>query len=261
LGIEGWRWLFIIEGFPAVVFGIITIFYLTDRPHQAKWLREDEKEWITRELIEEKQQIGATNHSLNLKMIVHPPVIVLAVTYFLILSSIYGFNFWLPTIVKRLSGLPNMIVTLLTVLPYCVGLAAMLFVGWSSDRKLERKWHASVSMLIAASGLFLSVMTQGHPIVALMMFCVAAIGLYSFYAPFWGLPTSFLTGTTAAAAIGLINSVGNLGGFSGPFVVGWLTKTTGSFSYGVFYLSVSALVAGLLIHLAKPEMHSQSDRL
>ena len=255
-GMEGWRWLFILEGIPAIIFGVITIFYLTDWPHQAKWLREDEKQWITRELREEKRKIGASSHGSILKTISHPAVMILAVTYFLILSSIYGFNFWLPTILKRLSGLPNLVVTLLTVLPYCVGLVAMMIVGWSSDRKLERRGHTSISMLVAGLGLFLSVMTQNHPTIALSSFCVAAVGLYSFFAPFWGLPTSFLTGTTAAAAIGLINSIGNLGGFSGPFVVGWLTKKTGSFSAGVFYLAASAIVAGLMVLLAKPEKKS-----
>jgi len=129
----------------------------------------------------------------------------------------------------------------------------MLVVGWSSDRHLERRWHTAVSMMIAAVGLLLSVITQSNPSVALFMFCIAAIGLYSFFAPFWGLPTRFLTGTTAAAAIGLINSIGNLGGFWGNFIVGKLTKTTGSFSAGVLYLSASAFAASLLILMVRSD--------
>jgi len=162
-------------------------------------------------------------------------------------TSVYGFNFWLPTIIKKLSGSSNLVVTFITALPYCVGLVAIVFVGWSSDRTKERRWHTALSMTTASVGLLLSVVSQDHTVLAISMFCVAAAGMYSYLPGFWALPTSFLTGTAAAASIGLINSIGNLGGFAGPYIVGYLSKTTNSFIGGVLYLSVSALVAAGLV--------------
>lgn len=141
-------------------------------------------------------------------------------------------------------------VTLITALPYCVALMATLFVGWSSDKTRERRWHTALAMVVAGLGLALSVAARDHTVMAVSTFCLAAAGMYSFLPVFWALPTSFLTGTAAAASIGLINSVGNLGGFVGPYVVGYLSRETGSFIGGVLYLSLSALVAaGLILSL------------
>jgi sugar phosphate permease len=177
-------------------------------------------------------------------------VIVLALAYFFIVTSANGFYFWLPTIIKKLSGSSNLVVTLIAALPYAVGLVAILFVGWSSDRSKERRWHTAISMVAASVGLFSGVILQDHPALAISMFCLAAAGLFGYLPGFWALPTSFLTGTPAAASIGLINSVGNLGGFAGPYVVGYLNETTHSFVGGVLYLSLSALVAtGLILSL------------
>jgi D-galactonate transporter len=247
LGLAGWRWLFIIEGAPAIILGVVTIFYLTDWPHQAKWLAQDEREWITAELEKEKQ-ITTAAHSFRVgEALKHREVGLLALAYFFIITGLYGFNFWLPTIVKALSGLPNLAVTLISALPYLVGFVALLLVGVSSDRSGERRWHTALPMLVAGAGLLLSAATQSNAPLAVAMFCVAAAGLYSFFPAFWALPTTFLTGTAAAASIGLINSIGNLGGFVGPYVVGYLNNKTNSFFGGVAYLSLSAIVGAVLI--------------
>jgi MFS transporter, ACS family, tartrate transporter len=165
-------------------------------------------------------------------------------------TAVYGFNFWLPSIIKKLSGSSNMVVTLISALPYCVALVAILLIGWSSDRTRERRWHTALSMIAASIGLLLSVAAQDQTALAVSMFCLAAAGMYGYLPGFWALPTSFLTGTPAAVSIGLINSIGNLGGFAGPFVVGYLSKATGSFFGGVLYLSLSAMVAaGLILSL------------
>ena len=254
LGLAGWRWLFIIEGAPAIILGIVTIFYLTDRPHQATWLADDEREWLSSELKRENQaKQGA--HAVGLLQTVsqafrHREVILLTLAYFFMVTAVYGLNFWLPTMVKKLSGSSNMIVSLISALPYCVGLISILLVGWSSDRTQERRWHTALAMMATSAGLLLSVVAGNWTVLAIMMFCLAAAGTSGYLPGFWALPTSFLTGTAAAASIGLINSIGNLGGFTGPFVVGYLSRSTGSFYIGMLYLSLSALTAaGIILSL------------
>jgi sugar phosphate permease len=247
LNLAGWRWLFILEGFPAIIFGVVTIFYLTDRPHQAKWLPDDEREWITGELEKEHQQ-KAASHSLSiLKAFQNRDVLLLTGAYFFIVTAAYGLNFFLPTFVKKLSGSSNLMITLITAIPYCFYLIAMLIVGWSSDRTGERRWHAAVPMMVVGIGLLLSIAAQDKAILGVAMFSLASAGLGGYLPSFWALPTRFLTGAAAAATIGLVNSVGNLGGFVGPYVVGYLNTRTNSFIGGVLYLAISAFVAACCI--------------
>jgi MFS transporter, ACS family, tartrate transporter len=253
LGLAGWRWLFIIEGAPAIIFGLVTIFYLTDRPHQAKWLADDERQWIIAALKQEQQAKQLAHSYRILEAFRHREVIRLTLGYFFMVTSLYGFSFWLPTIIKKLSGSSNLVVTLVAALPYCVALLAILFVGWSSDKTRERRWHTALPMIAAGIGLTLSVAARDQTALAVAMFCLAAAGIYGFLPGFWALPTSFLTGTAAAASIGLINSIGNLGGFAGPYVVGYLSKRTNSFMPGMLYLSLSAfLAAGFVLSLRAP---------
>ena len=247
LGMNGWRWLFIIEGIPAVMFGLITIFYLTDRPPQATWLPDDEREWLQGELAREYQAKQATHGLRILQAFRQRRVIMLTVAYFFIVSSHYGLIFWLPSIIKKQTGSSTLRVTLISAIPYCVGLIAILLVGWSSDRTRERRWHTALSMIAVSTGLFLAVMLQDHLALSVAMFSLAAGGIYAYLPGFWSLPTSFLSGTGAAASIGLINSIGNLGGYAGPYLVGYLSTSTGSFLWGVLYLSLSALVAAGLV--------------
>ena len=247
LGLSGWRWMFIIEGVPAAVFGVITLFYLTDWPHQANWLPEDEREWLISELEREKQ-VKQAKHSLGiLQALRHREVILLTLAYFFMVTAVYGINFWLPSIVKKLSGSSNMHVTLISAIPYCFGLASILLMGWHSDKTKERRWHTALAMMTTSLGLLLSVVAGNYTALAVSMFCLAAAGTAGYLPGFWALPTSFLTGTAAAAAIGLINSFGNLGGFVGPYIVGYLSKKTSSYVGGVLYLSASALAASMLI--------------
>src|SRR5438876_20929 len=243
-GLAGWRWVFILEGAPAIIGGIVTIFYLTDWPHQAKWLPPAECDWITRELKREKQAV----HSYHMwEALRHRKLILLVVAYFFAATSAYGFVFWLPTIVKRASGVSNLKVTLIAALPYCFGLIAMLLLGWSSDRSGERRYHTALPMIAISLGLLLSGMLQNNVVMMVATLCLAAAGINGYLPVFWSLPRSFLTGSVAAVAIGLINSVGNLGGFVGPYVVGYVNSATNSFFGGLLYLSMSALVAACLI--------------
>lgn len=246
-GLAGWRWVFILEGIPAVILGIATLLYLTDRPKEAKWLAEDEREWISAELTREKEEQKARAPLSVWQAFRHRNVLILAAGYFCAVTSAYGFNFWLPTILKGLSGYTNLQVSAIAALPYTAGLVAMLLVGWSSDRTGERRWHTAFSLGAVSLGLLLSAVASDNIFIAVAMFCVAGAGLYSYLPGFWALPATFLTESAAAAAIGLINSVGNLGGFVGPYIVGYLSNSTGSFYPGIIYLSCSALVAALLI--------------
>jgi len=262
LGLSGWRWMFILEGAPAIVLGIVTLFYLTDWPHQAKWLPEDERAWLIGELEKEKQAKQA-KHSLGiLQALRHREVILLTLAYFFMVTAVYGINFWLPSIVKKLSGSSVMNTSLISALPYCVGLASILLVGWHSDKTKERRWHTALAMMTTSLGLLLSVVAGNYTILAVAMFCLAAAGTAGYLPGFWALPTSFLTGTAAAACIGLINSIGNLGGFVGPYVVGYLSRKTGSYLGGILYLSASALVAAMLIlSLRATRQRPVSDKL
>ncbi len=256
-GIEGWRWVFILEGFPAVILGIATIFYLTDRPKDAKWLEEDERNWISEELLKEKLMRKKAGELSIWQALRHRNVIFLTLGYFCAVTAAYGFNLWLPTIIKGF-GYSNLQTSLISALPYIAGLFAMLIVGWSSDRTKERRWHTSLSLVVVCLGLLFGALARENVVLAVSMFCVACAGLYSYLPGFWALPGTFLTEAAAAVSVGFINSFGNLGGFFGPYVVGYLDEKTGSFYSGLIYLSCSALVAAFLILMVK---HSAKETL
>lgn len=258
-GLPGWRWVFVLEGIPAVILGIVTIFYLTDRPEDAAWLAEDERSWIVAELEGEKQNKKAVRTYTVWQAFRHRNVILLAAAYLCSVTCIYGFTFWLPTILKGLSGFTDLQTSIISVLPYSVGLVAMLVVGWSSDQTGERRWHAALSLTAVSVGLFLSALALDNVLLALAMFCVAGAGLYSYLPAFWALPSSFLTESAAAASIGLINSIGNLGGFAGPFIVGYLNTKTSTFYSGVIYLAGSALLGAVLILMVKHSSKAESS--
>ncbi len=247
LGMPGWRWMFILEGIPAVIFGVVTLFYLTDWPHQAKWLPEDEKQWLIKTLEEENKKKQVKHGMTILEAFRHREVILLTLAYFFMVTAVYGLNFWIPSIVKSLSGLSTFKVSLISALPYCVGFVSILVMGWHSDKTQERRWHTALAMMTASLGLLLSVALRSYAPFAIAMLCITGAGTAGYLPGFWALPSSFLTGTTAAASIGLINSFGNLGGFVGPNIVGTLSTWTNSYFGGVLYLSGSALVASFLI--------------
>jgi MFS transporter, ACS family, tartrate transporter len=250
-GLAGWRWLFILEGIPAALFGVVTLFYLTDWPSEANWLADDERDWITSELEREKQARRHLHPQSAWRTLPRREVLQLCIAYFCVNCSVYGLAFWLPTIVKKLSGFSNFTVSAIAALPYCVGLLAMVLISRSSDRKSERRWHTALSLGLISLGLTLSAVPSGV-ILPLLMFCVAAAGMYGYLPSFWSIATGFLTGTAAAAAVGFINSVGNLGGFAGPFIVGYLVKRTHSFVAGVVYLASCSALAAVLVLLVRP---------
>ena len=247
LGMRGWRWLFIIEGIPAVIFGVITIWYLTDWPEQAKWLRADEREWITTELQREKQAKHNRRSYRVWEALRHRDVILLTGSYFCAMTGSYGIAFWLPTILKRLSGKSDLKVTLLAALPYVAAFITQQVNGWHSDRTGERRWHAAIPLFVCGIALALAVFYGTNLMMSVAMFVVAGGAFYGFQPVFWAVPTLFLSESAAAASIGLINAVGNLGGLVGPLVIGYLASRMHSFSPGLLYLVASLFVSGLLM--------------
>ena len=246
MGLHGWQWLFLVEGLPAVVLGVVAFFYLDDGPERASWLPDDERQWVMNAIQRERSSAeGASAHTIRAGLL-NPAVWRFALVLFLIVTSGYGFSFFLPQIVKRLSGASDLAVGLWTAVPFTAAAIGMITVAAHSDRTGERRRHVAACAALAATGLAASSFS-GSPVVALALLAAAAVGLYSATPPFWSLPTAFLRGDGAAAGIGLINSIGNLGGFVGPYLMGWMQGLFGDFRVGLRVLAASALLSGVLV--------------
>ncbi len=244
LGIEGWRWLFILEGLPAVVLGVVAFFYLTDWPAEAKWLAPEQRQWIADKLREDKPAGMATltiGQALRSRT-----VVMLAGVTFLNYFAFYSFSFWFPTMLKRLSGFSDMNVGLLGTLPWIAAFFAMQLNGWHSDRTRERHWHAAVPSFIAAVALLVLVVQPQSIALSLLMFTLVGVGS-AYISAFWALPTEILSQSAAAAAVGMINAIGSVAGFAGPYLFGYLNTATGSFSAGLAVMMVAAFGGGLLM--------------
>jgi MFS transporter, ACS family, tartrate transporter len=243
-GLRGWQILFLIEGIPAVILGIVVLFYMTDRPEHAGWLDSEERGWL-RDALGRENRIKADHGEYTTRQaMTDGKVWLLAFVYFGVVTSVYGVSLWLPLIIEDFSGLGDLLVGLLGALPYIAGAIGMVLFARHSDATGERRWHVAVATFIATVGLVLTGAT-GSPTFEMVALIIAALGIYSSLATFWSLPTAFLSGTAAAAGIALINSVGNLGGFVGPYAVGYIKGATGSFYAGLLFLAALILLAGL----------------
>jgi len=250
--LSGWRWVFILEGLPAVVLGVITLFYLTDRPKDAHWLDSDEKAWIEGELDKEREARTSEGGQSIWRGVLNPRVLLLTAIYFFGATGLYGLTFFLPSIAEKMKGTSDLTQTVVSTLPYVFGCAAVLINGWHSDKTRERRWHTSAPLLIGAVAMAVSVLFKDNLAVVVTALCFLGVGLHAHYPVFWTHPSSRLTGAAAAVAVGLINSCGNLGGFFGPTIVGKLTAEKGSFDNGMWFLSGCLLAAGVLSAFLTP---------
>jgi ACS family tartrate transporter-like MFS transporter len=251
LDLSGWRWLLILEGAPAVLCGFLCWIFLTDRPWQARWLARDEREWLTEELrLESSRKQPATRMPL-VTVLRNRDIWLLCLAYFGGTTGNYGVNLWMPKMLQKLGSLSASETSLLAAIPAAVAAPAMLLCGWHSDRTGERRWHTAAPRL--AAGLALAAVAV--PLIglrgALLLFAIALSGIVAAYPPLWAIPTSFLGPAAAAASIGLISSLGNLGGFAGPYVIGWVSTRTGSFVGGLLAVAASLLLSGEVVLLVR----------
>lgn len=244
-GLKGWQWLFLAEGLPSVVLGIVTLLYLTDRPGQATWLLPAEREWLTERLQREQSHREKHFNFTLLQAFAHPRILLLCAIYFTVALCGYGLNLWIPLILKSRSGWSDMMISTVGMTPSLVGAIGMLIVGAHSDRTGERRRHLACAACVAAVGFVASGWAHS-PGLTLVAFSLAALGQLSMLGPFWALSTSTMSGVAAAGAIAYINSVGNLGGFVGPYLMGAFKGSTGTFAAGLYTLAGALLLGGLL---------------
>jgi ACS family tartrate transporter-like MFS transporter len=245
-GLAGWKWMFILESLPAVALAPLVLKVLTDQPAHAKWLGPEERDWLVGRLEEERRGIERTHKHLTLyQALTDKRVVSLSLIYLTIVSATYGITFFLPLMVN-LHGLNAMDTGLVTAIPYVIGTIGMIVWAWSSDRMHERRWHFTIACVLAAVGLVAAAVWSRNLTIAITAMSIAAIGLYGSKPAFWPLPSTFLSGTAAAGGIALVNSVGNLGGFAGPYVVGWIRTSTQSYEMGLLFLAGCALASGAI---------------
>jgi len=245
-GFEGWQVLFLVEAVPALVFGVVVVFWMADWPREARWLTEAEKECLTRQYEEEVAAKTAARRYGVLDALRDREVLKLCLTYFLWVTGFWGFNYWMPTLLKEVSGWANTVIGQAFAGAMLVSLLASLATGHSSSRRNEKRWHGAAPLLLAAVGMGTGAYAR-DPWVLLLCMVLAAVGTYAPLAVWWSYPTTFLSGAAAAGAVGLINSMGNLGGFAGPYLTGWVKQATGSYAGAMLYLAASLVAAGLLI--------------
>ncbi|MEI7711773.1 MAG: MFS transporter [Rhodospirillales bacterium] len=243
-GLHGWQIMYIAEAIPTVLIGVLTLVVLTDRPEQAKFLTRPEKDWLANKLASERQAKESARKFTFAEVFFNPKILLLSLNYFGIVTASLGMLFFIPQIIKSLGVSNNMTVGWLTMIPYICGGIGLVVFGAISDRTNDRRWTLLVACIFSTVGLIIAGFTMGSWW-ALVGMSIAATGFYGSKGPFWAMPPMFMTGTAAAAALAWINSIGNLGGFLGPWYVGVIKDYTGSFQYGLFGLALLGLIAAI----------------
>jgi ACS family tartrate transporter-like MFS transporter len=248
LGLAGWRWLFLLEGIPAVFLGVGALFVLPDQPEEADWLSPNERDWIRARLAEERSATTGDRMSAW-QAFRHPAVLILTAGLFLTYTGGYAFWFWEPTILQRLTGWSILRVSWFGVLIFGFSLLALLSLGWNSDRTGERRWHFAIPQLLAALALLAWVILPHSHILLVILFALIAAGTVAYLPIFWTLPATYLTSSAAAAAIGFINCTASIGGFLGPKIFGELSQRTLGFESGFFFMIACWIIASVIVLL------------
>jgi len=245
MGMKGWQWLFIIEAIPALLMSVAVLFYLTDRPAEATWLEPDERAWLTARLQLERTKRETVRHYSVAQALLNPKVLALSLVYFGAVSTNYGLSFFLPQIVKAF-GVSNLQAGFITALPYVVGVVSIVWWGRHSDRTLERRYHLAFPLFVASACIAISTMLD-DPTMKMVALSIAGFGIFGCLPVFWTFPTAFLSGAAAAGGIALINSIGNLAGFAGPYAMGRIKDLTGSYTGGLLSLAAAGLIAMIIV--------------
>lgn len=245
-GLAGWQELFILEAAPALLFAVLFFFGVKDSPAEASWLTDAEKQYLTEEYEKERAAMLQKKQYSVFKAFRDPKVLRLCVIYFLWVVGFWGFYFWMPTVLKQLSGLSTQLLGGAIAIPMMAALLVQIFIGRSSSRTGDKVWHVAGALFVGAVGLALSPHAPNVTI-ALVLICLSAIGIHASMGVWWTIPTTFLTGSAAAASTALINCCGNLGGLVGPYMMGWIKTNTGSFDLGYYIMGAAMFAAGLLV--------------
>ena len=248
-GLSGWQWLFIVETIPSVLLGIATLFYLDDRVAAVKWLDDEEKKIVIRNI--EKDTAGKEEASHLAYAFTSGRVWLLSLIYFAIASGIYIISFWVPTIIRQTGVADPLYIGLLTAIPYIAAMIAMILVNHNADRMRERRWHTTIPTLLTAAGLALTALATNNTLIAIIGLTIAAASISSGQASFWTLPANFLGGAAAAAGIALINSVANIAGFVGPYLLGAINDATHSFAAGLFVIAATVVAGAVLVRFVR----------
>ena len=258
LGLKGWQWVFVGEAVPAVVLGVLVLRLLPERPSLANWLRAEQCDWLEAELQTECVQVERSGRLGVLQALTDSRVLILAVVWMFSLVPTYGITFFMPQVVKAL-GPSNALAGVLTAIPYAIGVIGPIVMGLSSDRFSERRWHYIGMMALAAVALACAGVSVASYWVLLSL-SIASLGIYGSKPCFWPMPSQFLTGLGAASGIALINSIGSIGAYAGPLVVGWVKDTTHSFEVGLYFLASCAFASAVLAFFWNAGNRNHSDR-
>lgn len=256
-GLQGWQIMFLAEGVPAVLLGLAVLWYLPNGPDDARWLEPAERDWLRDTLQREDRVKAERGEQTTRQALTNGRVWLLALVYFGIVMGLYGLSFWLPRIIQDFSGYGDFVVGLLGAIPFAAAAICMVLFARHSDRTGERRWHVAIPALLGAAGLVLTGLVGTSPVLQMAALTLAALGIHSCLGTFWTLPTRFLGSTAAAAGIALVNSVGNLGGFAGPYAVGFIADRTGSSYGGMLLLAAMLLLAGLLVFVSRQEQETE----
>ena len=259
-GLKGWQWIYLYWGIPSVLMGFLVLLRLDDRPRHARWLTEEERDALESELAREKLAHHHDSHHSALEGLTNPMVWMLAIAFFGIVTANYGIEFFLPTILKKWYATEPTTIAMWVAVPSILVMVGQLAIGWSSDHFHERRWHTVLPVAIGSLMLMVAPWTEGNFLLTMICFTIAAAGMKAYMPAFWSLPSLMLTASAAAGSVGLINSIGNLGGFLGPFILGYVNTKLDSFTLGLRLLSLTSLISvGVIAFLPLPKHPKKKD--